>query len=427
MPLHESQLTVPAGNALRNAAVTALRSGNSLVSVEHLLHALLSDQTGDAYVTLKRLGVDVDHLRLEVEQSSPAVQPDVFFVSQSEQKTTLGDDLNRTLESARDAAIAADSPQVDTHALLLGTLANARDDLLDLLTRSGISADEVRAQPVQVDETALFRPPPPDPARKRRRRSWRVFSISPIFIGLVAVMSASLYALWAVLLNQQFFLFLFIVSAWVVSLALHEFGHALLAYIGGDDSVVDQGYLTLNPLKYTHPLLSIVMPLAILLIGGIGLPGGAVYINRAAIRSRLMNVAVSAAGPIANLLFAVLLTIPFFVLKPEFALFDFAGGPFFWVALATQVLLQLSAIFINLLPIPGLDGYGILEPLLPDNIVMALWPIRRFGIMILIALFWYVEPFQEWFWTSIFDVLTFLGIDPGLAGAGLELLQFWKY
>ena len=48
-----------------------------------------------------------------------------------------------------------------------------------------------------------------------------------------------------------------------------------------------RGYLTLNPLKYTHPLLSIVLPVLFLLMGGIGLPGGAVWVDRHAIRGKL--------------------------------------------------------------------------------------------------------------------------------------------
>src|SRR5207244_12367125 len=46
-----------------------------------------------------------------------------------------------------------------------------------------------------------------------------------------------------------------------------------------------RSYLSLNPLKYTHPVLSIALPIVFLLIGGIGLPGGAVYLNERAIRT----------------------------------------------------------------------------------------------------------------------------------------------
>ncbi|BBD63966.1 peptidase, M50 family protein [Nostoc commune NIES-4072] len=64
----------------------------------------------------------------------------------------------------------------------------------------------------------------------------------------------------------------FICLGWILSLCLHEFGHALIAYWGGDTSVKDKGYLTLNPLKYTEPSLSLVLPLFFLLIGSIALP-----------------------------------------------------------------------------------------------------------------------------------------------------------
>jgi hypothetical protein len=55
-------------------------------------------------------------------------------------------------------------------------------------------------------------------------------------------------------------LFVFVTGGWIISLCLHEFGRALLAWLGEDKSVADKGYLTLNPVKYTHGLFSIVFP-----------------------------------------------------------------------------------------------------------------------------------------------------------------------
>ena len=60
---------------------------------------------------------------------------------------------------------------------------------------------------------------------------------------------------------------LFVVAGWLVSLSLHEYAHALVAYRAGDRGVAERGYLTLNPLKYTHPVLSIVLPVVFLLLG----------------------------------------------------------------------------------------------------------------------------------------------------------------
>ena len=80
--------------------------------------------------------------------------------------------------------------------------------------------------------------------------------------------------------------FVIVTILWVFSVCLHEFGHAWVADKGGDHTVREKGYLTMNPLQYTDPLFSLVLPVVFLLMGGIGLPGGAVYINHQLLRSR---------------------------------------------------------------------------------------------------------------------------------------------
>src|SRR5262249_25868997 len=89
--------------------------------------------------------------------------------------------------------------------------------------------------------------------------------------------------------------FFIVTVLWIFSVCLHEFGHAIVAYYGGDTSVREKGYLTFNPLKYTHPVYSLLMPVIFMMLGGIGLPGGAVYINDQALRSRQWRTAVSLA------------------------------------------------------------------------------------------------------------------------------------
>ena len=66
--------------------------------------------------------------------------------------------------------------------------------------------------------------------------------------------------------------FLVVLIGWIFSLTLHEFMHAFVAYQGGDWTVREKGYLTFNPLKYTHPVYSILLPLLFLFLGGLGLP-----------------------------------------------------------------------------------------------------------------------------------------------------------
>src|SRR6267143_6454520 len=76
----------------------------------------------------------------------------------------------------------------------------------------------------------------------------------------------------------------------IFSVCLHEFGHAIVAYYGGDTSVLEKGYLTFNPLIYTHPVYSLLLPVLFMMLGGIGLPGGAVYIERDRLRSEERRV-----------------------------------------------------------------------------------------------------------------------------------------
>ena len=101
-------------------------------------------------------------------------------------------------------------------------------------------------------------------------------------------------------------MFVFVIAGWVVSLCLHEFGHAFTAWRFGDRDVALRGYLDLDPRRYSHPVLSIVLPIAITAIGGIGLPGAAVYVRTSSMTAKQRTL-VSLAGPAANLLLAVLL------------------------------------------------------------------------------------------------------------------------
>jgi Zn-dependent protease len=103
--------------------------------------------------------------------------------------------------------------------------------------------------------------------------------------------------------------FVVVLGGWVITLCLHEFAHALVAYAGGDTSVRARGYLTLNPARYTDLATSVIMPIILLAIGGIPLPGGAVLVEPGRLRHRWFASLVSAAGPATNFLCGVLLAV----------------------------------------------------------------------------------------------------------------------
>ncbi|MEU6346193.1 site-2 protease family protein [Streptomyces sp. NPDC046977] len=247
--------------------------------------------------------------------------------------------------------------------------------------------------------------------------------ISPIFLGLVAIMAVSGWAVWTGFSsNTGFAVFLFVVSGWVVSLCLHEYAHARTALHGGDISIGAKGYLTLNPLKYTHALLSIVLPLVFLILGGIGLPGGAVFIERGRISGRWKHSLISAAGPLTNVLFAIAAMLPFtlHLVEPETK-----EQLAFAAALGFLAMLQVTAAILNLLPVPGLDGYGILEPWLSYNVRRQLEPFASFGLLAVFGVLWIPEVNSAFF--GFVDAVTAaFGVPEGLSGLGSQLFRFWE-
>jgi Zn-dependent protease len=212
--------------------------------------------------------------------------------------------------------------------------------------------------------------------------------------------------------------FLVVLIGWIFSLCLHEFSHALVAYHGGDTTVREKGYLSFNPLKYTHPMLSIVIPLVFLAMGGIGLPGGAVYIETWRIRDRRWLSAVSLAGPIANLLLAVILGL---VLR-----FGGIAHTTVGAGLAFLGTLQISAVLLNLIPIPPLDGFGAISSFLDPEFRAQMSRLGTYGILILFLVFSYVPGVSDFFWQTVDKISAFFGISPYLAYVGYSQFMFWK-
>lgn len=210
---------------------------------------------------------------------------------------------------------------------------------------------------------------------------------------------------------------LLVLGGWAVSLCLHEFGHAFVAYRGGDYSVRSKGYLTLDIRRYTDPVLSFVLPVVFLLLGGIPLPGGAVWINHGAIRSRGTRSFVSLAGPATNLVLGVALT----------AVVAFVPMPIgLAVGLSCLAYFQVIAFVLNILPIPGLDGFGIFEPHLPDSARRMAAQVRPWAPMVLFVLIIGVPGVARVFFEASDTLFALVGGNYQYAGTGRALLQFWQ-
>ena len=244
---------------------------------------------------------------------------------------------------------------------------------------------------------------------------------SPVFLALVALTAVGGVLAWTAAqstnLAGRIGVFIFVIGGWLVSLCLHEFGHAYTAWRFGDSDVEARGYLTLNPLKYSHPLLSLGLPLLFIALGGIGLPGGAVYLRTGFMTPRQRTI-VNLAGPFANLVLAV-------VLLSATRLFFDPDHAVFWAGVAFLGFLQITALVLNLLPIPGLDGYAALEPHLSPATQRALEPVRQFGFMILLLVL-IVPPLNRVFFSGVSWLFDLSGIDDRLWMFGGALTRFWS-
>lgn len=173
----------------------------------------------------------------------------------------------------------------------------------------------------------------------------------------------------------------------IPSVILHEVSHGLVAYWFGDDTAKRAGRLTLNPIPHIDPLGSIIMP-AILAFGGFPVFGYAkpVPVDVTRLRSpRNQTVIVSLAGPLVNIILAVLaaLALRFFLPAGDIYAATYYGItvlPIGWQLLFFLGLVNVYLAIFNLIPLPPLDGSAVLERLLPR----AWWPaylsIRRFTL-----------------------------------------------
>jgi Zn-dependent protease len=252
-----------------------------------------------------------------------------------------------------------------------------------------------------------------EPAARRR-------GPSPVFLALVALTGLGAWMAWTGAGDPRLGVFVLVTGGWVVSLCLHEFAHALAAYRAGDHSVADKGYLGLNPLRYTDAMLSIVLPLVFVVLGGIGLPGGAVWIDHGRIPGRLRHSLVSAAGPLVNVVLAAVLLVAVGRLAPAMP-----ERSVFWAGLAFLAILQVSASLLNLLPVPGLDGFGIVEPWLPPAWSERAAGVGPFGILVVFALLW-VPQVNQGFFGLVDAVARAAEVEPILAELGQALFRFWQ-
>ena len=166
----------------------------------------------------------------------------------------------------------------------------------------------------------------------------------------------------------------------ILAFAYHEFAHAIVADRLGDPTPRSFGRITPNP--FVHLSLT---GLAFLFLIGFGWAVTPVNPNRLRGNPRRSMAIVAVAGPLANLAMAVLYALPLrlgIVSGPELGT---AILPSPWEFLVVGLQINLLLFVFNLMPIPPLDGFTILQGLLPPDMAYQMDGLRQYGTMILLG------------------------------------------
>ncbi|HXF42959.1 MAG TPA: site-2 protease family protein [Pyrinomonadaceae bacterium] len=210
----------------------------------------------------------------------------------------------------------------------------------------------------------------------------------------------------------------------LLAISAHEAGHAWMSHKFGDDTAYMLGRVTLNPVKHTDPIGTLLIPIAGFILGSIGgslanIPligwGKPTPVNpRNWTNYKLANVMVSIAGIGANLILSI---IAFLVLKLtiEFGMqltTENTAGLLSAVQLFFYYMLTLNvslAIF-NLLPFPPLDGSKVLSTFLPASFEPVLIMLEQYGYLILLLLiYWGVVGLVM---SPVFQLIEYLLLTP---------------
>jgi Zn-dependent protease len=188
-------------------------------------------------------------------------------------------------------------------------------------------------------------------------------------------------------LEQLPFVFLVLMIAFTV----HEFAHAYSAYKFGDPTAYRLGRVSLNPRVHLDVLGTILI-----LIAGFGW-AKPVPVNRSLFaRPRLMGVIVSAVGPLSNLAIAFIGVFLWHAFDVFGVLEAMSLGVFRATQLFLELLIMLNIVLFlfNLIPLPPLDGYRIIEDIAPNNVRARLSQLEPYGIFVFLLMI-FIPPIRD--------------------------------
>ena len=184
------------------------------------------------------------------------------------------------------------------------------------------------------------------------------------------------------MLSQNISTIIISLLAFIIALTIHEFSHALVAYLLGDDTAKKMGRLTLNPLSHIDPL-----GLLFLVIFRVGWAKPVPMDQRNFNHPRVYAVIAALAGPISNFVLAFIALLIFHYTPAH-------SHPVLREFLTLSVVLNVMLGVFNLIPFPPLDGSHIIAALVPQRYLYQYYQFQRIAFFILLLIIM-LPPFQR--------------------------------
>ena len=180
------------------------------------------------------------------------------------------------------------------------------------------------------------------------------------------------------------------ILCFVPAIVFHEMAHGFAAWRLGDPTAKRQGRLSVNPLNHIDPFGTVILPGIMMLAGGpvFGYAKPVPYNPSFFKNPKTGDVIVGLAGPLANLLMAILAAVVSWLLYPtaqSLVLGNEAFLYFYALFLPMFALINLYLMFFNLIPIPPLDGSSIIALFVPRKYMRQYYQVQRYAFPILMV------------------------------------------
>jgi Zn-dependent protease len=192
----------------------------------------------------------------------------------------------------------------------------------------------------------------------------------------------------------------YLIIALAFAFTIHEYAHAFVAYRFGDPTAKNHGRLTLSPLAHLD-----IFGTLMIFIAGFGwakpVPVNRFYFKR----PRLAGILVSVAGPLSNLILAIIGFVLWYFLSSTGLIYGLTPFVSDMLYNFLDIFIKINVILFifNLLPFPPLDGYRIVEDLAPSKLRPTLTKYESFGIVLFLIIV--LTPLDEYTINPIFEVV----------------------